>query len=85
MNINWPDEPGKGSIICDGSSSCRGINFPFPQPFEPYILLCDSYQECGLSDIFCPKDANCAIECTERYSCFRVCNFCLFSTSDIIN
>lgn len=62
-----------GRLICDGWNACQGLNFPVPDPYSPYILNCNNQEECIYSDINCPLEAECTINCTGTGACKFVC------------
>ena len=73
MNILWPDNYGMDSITCNGYRACVAIDFPIPDPSQQLILNCDEWNECGLSNIYCPTNASCNINCKEKSACAQVC------------
>ena len=77
MEVIWPIHPGMGNITCDGEYACSNVNFPVPHPSTPYIFRCDSTGECQSSDIYCPSNAECTINCVAGYACVIVCICCL--------
>eukprot|EP01083_Nonionella_stella_P150887 481355_1 len=69
-SITWPTEAGLGSLSCSGKWACYGVNFPIPNPSEPYSVLCGGAKGiCSQATINCPASASCEVDCSADYSC----------------
>eukprot|EP01084_Bolivina_argentea_P081753 148008_1 len=69
MDIRWSMIPGIGSLSCDGSYSCKGVNFPPPDPNIPLTINCDADYKCSGSTILCPSNAQCTLICIGTSAC----------------
>eukprot|EP01084_Bolivina_argentea_P174734 302671_1 len=67
--ISWPTTSGLGTLNCDGLGACHGVNFPIPDPNTNLLITCNDEQECKDATIFCPKSANCTVQCIGTESC----------------
>eukprot|EP01084_Bolivina_argentea_P046246 85166_1 len=69
LNIIWNNGGGNNNILqCD--KSCT--NVPYPPPIDnntPFIVNCDSAEECFGTIITCPTNAQCDITCSQTSSC----------------
>ena len=67
-NISWPIN-GNGTIICEGKTSCDGVNLPIPNPNKHYYLNASYEYQYREATITCPKNADCDIICGQKRSC----------------
>eukprot|EP01083_Nonionella_stella_P190514 705561_1 len=71
IEILWPIN-GTGSLECNGYSSCWGITFPQPPPYDNYIVECNLQNKCRESFIICPQSADCRLKCIADLACDSV-------------
>jgi len=68
LAVEWPSEPGLGSLSCPASLDglCNRVNFP---PGHEVVIVCDEDNECFDTPIHCPDWNECSVICSGAMSC----------------
>lgn len=83
MTIEWPVQPGLGSLTCSGVGACANVAYPVPDPSTPYAVECNGIGVCNHGHVTCPTNAECTVNCTGMRSCQYVCIYlCYGQQSD---
>lgn len=67
--FNWSETPGLGSLNCEGAGSCKGVDFPKPDPKDSTILTCEDESQCRGSTMYCSAENHCLVICDGERSC----------------